>query len=100
MGTNVLRGPFVVIGEPCVFHPHDSRRNPILLAPTRLPLCCHGACWSGLLPHEPNCGPLHALLYLFSAASYSLRSRCHCYTLRSTVVPCPTRRQLNNSSRL
>ena len=31
----------LVVGEPCLFHSHDYRRNPILLASTRLPLRRH-----------------------------------------------------------
>ena len=92
MGADVLRGQFVVVGKPCVFYPGDSRRNPILLASTRLPLCRNANWCPRLLPHEPNCRSFASLLYLFSTASYSLRSSRDCCSLRSTTIICPARR--------
>src|SRR6266853_2117835 len=100
LATDVLRGPFVIVGEPYFFHPHDSSRNPILLAPTRLPLRCYGAWRPGFLPHELDCGSIYALLHLLSTASYSLRSSCDCRPLRSAVIACPARRQLHGCSQL
>src|SRR2546423_4761381 len=92
----VLREQPVVVGEPCLFHHHDSGRNPILLAPTRLPIRCYSTWRPGFLPYELTCSSIDALLLLLSTASDSLRSSCDCWPIRSVVNACPARRELRD----
>ena len=81
MAADVLRQSAATVGEPCVFHPHDSDRNTILLAPTSVPIRRDANWCLALLPYKPDCSPIAALLPLLPTACDSLRSCCGSWSL-------------------
>ena len=92
MGADVLRRQFLVVGESRVFHPHDYSRNPILLAPTSVPLRSHGYRCPGFLPHELNCSSIDALLRVLSALLILSGVAATVALCDSTVIARPERR--------